>query len=102
MKNPQSKMRVLILGGTNFVGRAAAIEAIRRGHDVTTCNYGTNSTPEGAKAIVGDRLSLDSYKGLDGLTFDTVLDTWSFDPVAVRTAVDALRGGISHYQGGPN
>jgi uncharacterized protein YbjT (DUF2867 family) len=90
MNSPQSKMRVLILGGTKFVGRAAAIEAIRRGHDVTIFNRGTKPTPEGAKAIVGDRLSLDGYKGLDGLTFDTVLDTWSLDPVAVRTAVEAL------------
>jgi nucleoside-diphosphate-sugar epimerase len=97
MESLQNKMRVLILGGTNFVGRTAAIEAVRRGHDVTTFNRGTKPTPEGAKAIIGDRLSPDGYKSLDGLTFDTVLDTWSLDPVAVRTAVDALRGRICHY-----
>ena len=66
MKSPQSKMWVLILGGTNFVGRADAIEAIARGHDVTTFNRGTKPTPEGSKAIVSDRLSPDGYKGLDG------------------------------------
>jgi 2'-hydroxyisoflavone reductase len=90
-------MRILILGGTNFVGRTVAMEAVSRGHEVTTFNRGTKPTPEGAKAIVGDRLASDGYKGLDGLTFDSVLDTWSADPVAVRTAVAAIRGRISHF-----
>lgn len=90
-------MRLLILGGTNFVGRLAAMEAISRGHEVTTFNRGTKSTPEGAGTIVGDRLAPDGYSGLEGLTFDSVLDTWSADPVAVRTAVAALRDRISHY-----
>lgn len=87
----------MILGGTKFVGRAAAIEAIARGHDVTTFNRGTSSTPRGAKAIVGDRLAPDAYKALEGLSFDSVLDTWSQGPEAVRTAVEVLVGRVSHY-----
>lgn len=93
----RSKMRVLVLGGTKFVGRAVAMEAISRGHDVTTFNRGTMSTPKGAKAISGDRLADDGYKGLDGLIFDMVVDTWSSDAVAVRAAIEALKGRVSHY-----
>jgi 2'-hydroxyisoflavone reductase len=90
-------MQILILRGTNFIGLAAALEAFSRGHEVTTFNRGTKPPPKGAHAIIGDRLSPKGYKSSDGLTFDTVLDTWQGDPIAVRTALAALRGRISHY-----
>jgi 2'-hydroxyisoflavone reductase len=93
----RNKMRLLILGGTSFVGRAAAMEAVARGHDVTTFNRGTRSTPEGAKSIIGDRLAPDGYKGLEGLSFDSVLDTWAYDAEVVKTGVSALKGRISHF-----
>ncbi|RDW58904.1 hypothetical protein BP6252_13380 [Coleophoma cylindrospora] len=96
-KSTPSKMRLLILGGTSFVGKAAAMEAIARGHDVTTFNRGTKPTPEGAKPIIGDRLAPDGYKGLEGLNFDSVLDTWFEDAEVVRTAVKALKGHMSHF-----
>lgn len=91
------KMRLLILGGTSFVGRAAAMEAIARGHEVTTFNRGTKPAPKGARAIIGDRLAPDGYKGLEGLTFDSVLDTWSADAEVVSTAIAALKGRMSHF-----
>ncbi|MCJ1309696.1 hypothetical protein MMC25_003356 [Agyrium rufum] len=90
-------MRLLILGGTDFVGLAVAVESINRGHDVTTFNRGTKPTPKEAKAIIGDRLSPNGYNGLEGMTFDAVVDTWFGEPSAVQSAVTALRGRISHY-----
>lgn len=97
MSSANKKLRILVFGGTNFVGQAMAVEALARGHDVTTFNRGSKPSPEGANAVIGDRMAQDGYKGLDGLTFDAVIDTWWGSSIAVRTAVAALSGRISHY-----
>ena len=48
-------MRILILGGTRFVGRHLAAEAIDRGHEVTLFNRGTRNVPFAkVESIVGD------------------------------------------------
>lgn len=90
-------MKILILGGTSFVGRHTAEEALGRGHDVTVFNRGHSATPEGATAIVGDRLAKDGYANLKGHSFDAVVDTWATDPAAVESAVEALRSQVKHY-----
>lgn len=89
-------MKILILGGTQFVGRIAALEAVSRGHDVTVFNRGTGDAPEGVTSLVGDRLSPDGYSALNGLSFDVVIDTWRTAAV-VKTAIDALRGRIGKF-----
>src|SRR5512139_3057706 len=48
-------MRLLLLGGTGFVGRVAATEAVRRGWDVTVFNRGGGRPPDGVTALTGDR-----------------------------------------------
>lgn len=90
-------MKILILGGTKFVGRHAAEIAVARGHDVTLFNRGHEEAPKGVSTIIGDRLAPGGYSGLDGLSFDAVVDTWSTDPIAVKSAVDSLRGRIGQY-----
>ncbi|KAK1769029.1 reductase [Phialemonium atrogriseum] len=90
-------MKILVLGGTQFVGRAAVAEAVSRGHEVTTLNRGTRAPEEGVTALVGDRLAPDGLRALEGRAFDTVIDTWPRDAAAVETAVDALRGRIGQF-----
>ncbi|KAH8879167.1 NAD-dependent protein [Thozetella sp. PMI_491] len=90
-------MHILVLGGSIFVGRAIVEEAVSRGHEVTVLNRGTNEAPKGARTIVGDRLAPGAYGGLDGLTFDAVIDTWGRTSEAVTSAVEALRGRFDHY-----
>ena len=93
-------MRILVLGGTGYVGRVTAMEAIGRGHDVTTLNRGSRTAPEGSVAVIGDRLAAggSGYAGLDGHGFfDAVVDTWSGDKAAVAGAVAALSGRFGHY-----
>lgn len=90
-------MRILVLGGTQFVGRATVTEAVSRGHEVTLLNRGQRPPVEGAIMLVGDRLAPDGLDALEGMSFDTVIDTWSGEPVAVETAVRALRGRIGHF-----
>lgn len=80
-------MRLLVLGGTVFVGYAVAAEALRRGHEVVCAARGTNPVPEGATLVKVDR---DSDDGLAPLTgeFDAVVDV---APLSYSWVANALR-----------
>ncbi len=92
-------MRLLILGGTHHVGRAAVEAALSRGDDVTTVNRGLSRAPAaGTQALVADRTqdgALAAALG-DG-TWDAVLDTWSGAPRVVRESARLLVGRAAHY-----
>ncbi|MEU9606813.1 NAD-dependent epimerase/dehydratase family protein [Streptomyces sp. NPDC048057] len=92
-------MRLLILGGTEFVGRAFVGSALARGWDVTVFNRGTRPAPEGVTALVGDRTAADGLAALasapDG--WDVVVDTWADAPVAVRDAARLLAERAGRY-----
>lgn len=81
-------MRILLIGGTSFVGRAIAIEAIRRGHEVTTFNRGkTGPDVFGVEAIRGDRSYDEGLAALYGHSFDAAIDPGGLVPMHVlRTA----------------
>ncbi|MFC0003905.1 NAD-dependent epimerase/dehydratase family protein [Micromonospora siamensis] len=91
-------MRLLVLGGTGFVGGATVVEAVRRGWDVTVFNRGRHgSTPEGVRRLRGDRLAPGGLDALAGGTWDLAVDTWDGAPRAVRDAAKALAGSVGHY-----
>ncbi|MFE6691400.1 NAD-dependent epimerase/dehydratase family protein [Streptomyces sp. NPDC057743] len=90
-------MRLLILGGTEFVGRAVAEAALARGWDVTVFNRGRHAAPEGVAVRHGDRLAAGGLAALEDGEWDAVVDTWSAAPVAVRDAARLLAGRVGHY-----
>jgi 2'-hydroxyisoflavone reductase len=90
-------MRVLVLGGSEFVGRAVAEEAVRRGDQVTVFNRGRHDPPAGVTSLVGDRLASDGLAALAGGEWDVVVDTWSAQGEAVGRAASLLRGRAGHY-----
>ena len=91
-------MRLLILGGSGFVGRALADEAVRRGDEVTVFNRGLRPPPDGVRLLTGDRLSDGGLKALEtGERWDAVADTWSAEGEAVRRAASLLRGRAGVY-----
>jgi nucleoside-diphosphate-sugar epimerase len=90
-------MRLLVLGGTAFVGRAITDLAVARGHDVTVLNRGHHDTPTGVTARTGDRTTPGGLDALGNDTFDAIVDTWSSEPQPVRDAVHALTGRARHY-----
>jgi 2'-hydroxyisoflavone reductase len=83
-------VRLLLLGGPRFLGRAIADAGLARGHDVTFFNRGkTNSElyPE-VERIVGDRGG--DLAELDGRRWDAVIDTSGYLPSTVRRSAEAL------------
>jgi nucleoside-diphosphate-sugar epimerase len=90
-------MRLLILGGTRFLGRAIAAQACATGHDVTCAARGiSGSVPHGARFIYVDRDEPDGLAPLAGKEFDAVVDL-SRNPGPVRRAVAALKSRAGHW-----
>ncbi|MFI7545417.1 NAD-dependent epimerase/dehydratase family protein [Actinoplanes sp. NPDC049599] len=90
-------MKLLVLGGTGFVGPAVLGEAHARGHRITVLNRGHQPAPAGTTALTGDRSTPEGLTALAGGTWDAVIDTWSGRPTAVRDAARALSGHAGHY-----
>lgn len=85
-------MKVLIIGGTRFVGRHIAQAAIERDHDVTLFHRGlTGRTlfPE-AEHVLGDRRR-GGRAHLVGRSFDAIIDTTAYHPADVREAAAICR-----------
>ncbi|MGW3360588.1 NAD-dependent epimerase/dehydratase family protein [Streptomyces bungoensis] len=92
-------MRLLVLGGTEFVGRAVVAAAVGRGWEVTVFHRGRHRAPEGARVLHGDRTAPDGLAVLaeDAGEWDAVVDTWSAEPRAVLAAARLLRGRAGRY-----
>jgi 2'-hydroxyisoflavone reductase len=91
-------MRVLILGGTGFIGPHFVAAAVNRGHKVSEFSRGKEGTelPSAVERLVGDRNGdLTAIKNRD---WDAVLDLATmFFPNWVRTLGQALHGPVKHY-----
>lgn len=85
-------MRLLVLGGTRFVGRAVVEAALARGWAVTGLHRGiTGSLPDGAASLIVDRTDPDALPAaLGDQMWDAVLDTWALAPSVARAAADLL------------
>ncbi len=92
-------MRFLVLGGTVFLSRAVAVEALRRGHDVVCAARGTSGpVPDGATLVTVDRDSgAGTFDALAGEEFDAVVDVATMDPDWVRTALTELGARAAHW-----
>ena len=100
-------MRILIIGGGRFLGRAFAAEALAAGHDVTVFNRGQTSVDlDGVRVIRGDREKPEDLAGLvasapeaqdGGPGWDTVVDTCGFKPKVVGDSARALADAARAY-----
>jgi 2'-hydroxyisoflavone reductase len=90
-------MRLLLLGGTDFAGRAVAEAGVARGWDVTVFHRGEHPAPPGVHVLHGDRTKEDGLAALATGEWDTVVDTWSGAPTVVRDTAGLLAGRAGHY-----
>jgi nucleoside-diphosphate-sugar epimerase len=90
------RMRLLILGGNAFLGRATANAAIAHGDTVTCAARGqSGEIPDGAQFVTIDRDDPSSYGNIHG-TYDAVMDV-SSRPSHVRGALAALADRVDHW-----
>lgn len=93
----QAPLRILVLGGTGFIGPHMVQRALDRGHEVTLFNRGRTNThlfPDVEK-LVGDRGG--SLEALIGGRWDVVIDNSGYYPSHVRASAEALHGSVDHY-----
>ncbi|MGI5483114.1 NAD-dependent epimerase/dehydratase family protein [Streptomyces lavendofoliae] len=83
-------MRLLMLGGTEFAGRAVVEAALGRGWEVTVFHRGRHEPPAGVVSLLGDRTAPDGLAALARGEWDLVVDTWSADPAVVRDSARLL------------
>ncbi len=91
-------MRILVLGGTSFVGRAIVMAAAEAGDEPTLFNRG-RSAPDlfpQLQTLVGDRASGD-YSALTVPSWDAVVDVSGYVPRHVQQASAALSGRVGRY-----
>ncbi len=92
-------LRILILGGTGFIGPNQVEYALARKHQVTLFNRGkTNSTlfPK-VPRLIGDRNAPGGHDALKKGTWDVVIDNPTRNPQWVRDAGAALKGRVGQY-----
>src|SRR3954470_450484 len=85
-------LRILVLGGTVFLGRHVAAAALARGHEVTVYSRGLHGhAPEGTEHVIGDRADLTP---LAGRTWDAAVDTSGYEPQQLEAST---RLDLGHY-----
>jgi len=90
-------MKILIVGGTAFVGRAIAWSAWHNEHEITVLNRGetTSDLPESVERLIGDRRG--DLSALEGRSFDATIDVIAYRPSDVERLAQALDGRGGHY-----
>jgi nucleoside-diphosphate-sugar epimerase len=98
---PAKKLKLLVFGGTGFIGPKLVDYALSRGHEVTLFNRGRTNTHLFADLpkVIGDR-DPDKGQGLKGLAegeWDVVFDDNGYYPRHVKASAELLAGRVQHY-----
>ncbi|MBD2106486.1 NAD-dependent epimerase/dehydratase family protein [Nodosilinea sp. FACHB-13] len=92
-------MRVLVMGGTRFIGVYLTKLLIEQGHEVVLFNRGNHPAPvEGVPTIVGDRTNPNSLKTqLAGETFDAIFDNNGRELSDTQPLVELFGDKLQHF-----
>jgi 2'-hydroxyisoflavone reductase len=96
-ERPGRALRILVLGGTSFIGPPLVDYALERGHQVTLFNRGRTNPGlfPGVEKLVGDRTG--DLSALEGRTWDVVFDNAASDPRWLERSNEVLKDATEHY-----
>lgn len=91
--------KILILGGTRFLGRHFVDAALARGHDLTLFNRGKTDADAypNIERIAGDRENAGDLHQLSTRAWDAVVDTSAYAANTARLSAEVLRGRVGIY-----
>jgi 2'-hydroxyisoflavone reductase len=91
-------MRLLVLGGTRFVGRAIVADAVERGFDVTVVSRGESGAPPASVTwLKADRTDSEALSSVAATGWDAVVDSWDGAPDVVADSASLLAGSAAWY-----
>lgn len=92
-------MRILVMGGTRFIGVSLTKQLLKQGHEVVLFNRGNKPAPvEGITQIHGDRTNAEDLKNkLSGEQFDAVFDNNGRELSDTQPLVEIFNGRIKHF-----
>lgn len=96
-QQPRAKLRILVLGGTSFIGPYQVQYALDRGHTITLFNRG-RTNPQlfpTVEKLIGDRNG--DLKSLEGREWDVVIDNSATDPKWVELTASLLSKSVKRY-----
>lgn len=70
-----SGVKILVMGGTRFVGKPLVAQLLAEGHALTLFTRGKNPVPTGVEHLCGDRSTADGLAPLRGRSFDVIVDS---------------------------
>ncbi|MFL4474624.1 NAD-dependent epimerase/dehydratase family protein [Paeniglutamicibacter sp. MACA_103] len=88
--------KILLLGGTGWLGRTLGLLALEGRHQVTALARGTEAFAQGVDAVVADRDSPDAYAGVEDQIWDLVVELTS-SPRFCREALHRLGGNARNW-----
>jgi nucleoside-diphosphate-sugar epimerase len=68
-------VKILVMGGTRFVGKPLVAQLLAEGHALTLFTRGKNPVPAGVEHLCGDRSSAEGLAALAGRSFDVIVDS---------------------------
>ncbi len=91
-------MRILVMGGTRFIGVYLTRLLVKQGHSVTLFNRGNRPLPEGVQQIVGDRTDSSTLiSQLSGAQFDAIFDNNGRELSDTQPLADLFRDQVQHF-----
>jgi nucleoside-diphosphate-sugar epimerase len=88
-------MKILVMGGTRFVGRPLVAQLLGAGHELTLFTRGKNPVPEQVESLVGDRNDDPALDQLKDRTFDVIVDSSGRECADTRRVIERT-GAPSH------
>jgi nucleoside-diphosphate-sugar epimerase len=92
-------VRVLVLGGTRFIGRAVVEQLLQAGHEVTLLNRGRSPDPFATRVrrVLGDRRDPETIRRAASLRdHSVVVDITAYQESDTRAVVEAFRDRTGH------